>query len=39
MIEKGIGWLIILSVIVVLGIAGLILYEYMKEIIEAYFLT
>jgi|21_taG_2_1085346.scaffolds.fasta_scaffold01193_13 hypothetical protein len=39
MIEKGITGLIILSVVVVLGIAACGLYLYMDEVIRSYFFT
>ena len=36
--ENAIIWVIGLTILTALGLAGLILYEYMKGIIEAYFL-
>jgi len=39
MIEKSITGLIILSVVVVLGIAACGLYLYMDEVIRSYFFT
>jgi len=39
MIENGITWLIILSIVVVLGIAACGLYLYMDEILRSYFFT
>lgn len=39
MIEKGITGLIILSVVVVLGIAACGFYLYMDEVIRSYFFT
>ena len=36
--ENAIMWIVGLTILMALGLAGLIFYEYMKEIIEAYFL-
>ena len=36
--ENAIIWIIGLTIFIALGLAGVIAYEYIKEIIEAYFL-